>query len=590
MYRKKGLKQSVVIILVILLLIILTSCGRARMRDNSEILEQPENTESETDAQQPKINIDNILFWDNFQDGDTKGWEILSGWDTQQDGDEYWFQSINTSGAWVPKGLEWTDDYALRAVYNVQEGTLGFSFYATNNGRYLVLIQQDRMSLIKEEGDEKTVLAQCDAPSYNKLHMITIGIKDKKIQAYIDKELMLGFEDPDPLSGGTIALGTAENSTCLVDNILVNKILKNLPNLDPVSKQYVGDEIIFPEYTGEEVAELPEDSSEFEDLPEDNVPDQIASPLISFTVENSERISIDSGQDVSVEWQVENASLVLYQSQVVDSSGSVVESPQETTEYILTVTDLVGNIEVYTVTVEVIDDSENNGGNAAGVDISVKGIGHEKPYIKGEPIDVNVTIKNRGDVDSGAFSVVWYPNSDGVVGLSWNVGSLGSGEEKSLSGSYSGYPNVGDYTWKVIADSENETNDVDISNNDRSGDLHVNPGNAESPDMVLKGVGIDGPIIKGEPVNVRVTIKNVGDLGASGFKVEWFADGHGSAALSWDILILAPGVELTLDGVYSGYPQSGEFTWTAKVDKAAQIEDSNRGNNSTSGPVNVRDE
>ena len=586
MYRKKGLKQSVVIILVILLLIILTSCGRSRMRDNSENLEQTENIKSETDAQQPKINIDNILFWDNFQDGDTMGWEIASGWYTQQDDDKYWFQSVNESAAWVPKGIEWDGDYALKAVCNLQQGTLGLSFCATTDGRYVALIHDGRMSLIKETAEEAKVLAQCDGPALSTLHLITVGKKNNQLQVYVDKQLMLSVEDASPLSGGTIALGTKQGTDCTIDNVLVNKITKQLPGNKPVGVQYIGADIILPEEIGDVVSNLPEDSSGFEDLPEENVPEEVASSVVSFTIDGLDSATISNGDQVLVEWNVDDASLITYESTVVDASGSEVESPIDNTDYTLTVTDLLGRSENYTVSA-VVEDQQASGG----VDVLIKGVGVEKPYIKGQPLHVSVTIKNAGSEDAGAFSAAWYPKSDGVVGLSWNVDKLESGQEATLVGDYIGYPKAGNFTWQAFVDTENEVGDINKDNNKKSSDIHINPGNeqAEMPDMVLKGVGVQAPFIKGEPIPVRVTIKNNGDSGASGFKVEWFADGLGSAALTWDILILAPGIEMTLEGVYSGYSESGTYTWNAKVDRIEQIEDSNRGNNTKSNSIVVSD-
>jgi hypothetical protein len=581
-----------VIILILGFVLLLTSCGRAtennldgEMVEDQEVLLVDEQAEK-VEENQPKINTDNILFWDDFQDGDTRGWEISSGWYTQQDGDKYWFQSVNESAAWIPKGLEWNEDYALKAVYNLQQGALGFSFCATAESRYLAFIDENRMSLIKEVGGEAQVLAQCDTPAFNSLHLITMGKKDNRLQVYVDKELMLSVQDANPLSGGTIALGAKEGSSCTVDNVLVNKILKQLPDTKPVATQYVGEEIFVPQEIGDEVANLPEDSDGFADLPDENAPDEVAAPSVSFSVDGSNHTTISQGNEALVEWQVENASMVVYESNAVDSSGNAMVSPMESTDYTLTVTDLLGRTENYIVTV-LIAQEEASGG----VDVLVKGVGIEQPYIKGQPLKVSLTIRNRGSADAGSFSVVWYPKSDGVVGLSWDIGRLGAGEQITVLGDYPGYPEAGNYAWQAIADTENEIGDTNTENNSFSDQIHINSGNesADMPDMVLKGVGLTKPYKKGETIPVKVTVKNNGDSAASGFRVEWFADGLGTAALGWDILILAPGIEITLDGVYSGYPESGTYTWTAKVDRMEQIDDSNRGNNTKSNSVVVSD-
>jgi len=583
--------KVLIIVFVICFAMLFCSCGRlAQQAPSDEPLQSDQSPSPAPEApDEPAIDTDNILFWDNFQDGDTRGWDIESGWTTQQDGDKYWFENVNESRAWVPKGLEWTDDYALKTMFIIQQGTLGLSFNASNAGRYLVVIQKDRLSLLKEVGEQRTILAQCAAPAFNRLHVISMGIKNGNVQVYIDKEPWLSINDADPLSGGAIMLGTTEDTICFIDNVLVNKIIKPLPDIEPVADQFSEDEQIMPEEIEDVIAELPDDSNEFPDLPEENNPEEIPAPVISFTINEGQSASIDHGEDVYIEWQVDNASLVMYQSNIVDASGTAVETPEGNTEYMLTVTDIVGSSQEYTVDVNVTQDSAA----AEGIDIAVKNVTLEEPHIAGQPISVNVTIKNKGSDDANAFTVVWYPNSDGVVGLSWDIDWLPAGDELTIRDVFAGYPDSGSHTWSAVADTENELEDANRDNNEKTGTVNIDESVDEDEpmaDLVMRGVGMEEPYVEGQPISISLTIKNIGDTAASGFEVEWFADDEGIPDIFWTIVCLAPGVELTLDDVFAGYLSSGTYTWRARVNATLHTAESNTGNNSKSGTIEVLDE
>lgn len=87
--------------------------------------------------------------------------------------------------------------------------------------------------------------------------------------------------------------------------------------------------------------------------------------------------------------------------------------------------------------------------------------------------------------------------------------------------------------------------------------------------------------VQGQPVQVRIGIKNLGSAHAEAFKVEWWAGvNYPSPAEVWQVQGLAPGQEQTLTFTYPGYP-----SWYAKIQTKAVIDpdrrlpDINRENN-----------
>ena len=95
-------------------------------------------------------------------------------------------------------------------------------------------IDQEHISLVKQDSaNNKTVLTQAEAPKAGDLHYITIAKQKGTIQVYVDRTLWLAAQDSSPLTVGTVAVGSAEGTTASVDNVLVNKIARTLPQAHP---------------------------------------------------------------------------------------------------------------------------------------------------------------------------------------------------------------------------------------------------------------------------------------------------------------------------------------------------------------------
>ena len=486
--NRKAVRSTCRRITILMLAILLCAamftagCGRRLQQQPPDETQTPPATQAppaqddaapqETTQPAPQadaLSSEDILFWDSFQDGDTAGWTVQSGWVTQQDGDMYWLQGHGECAAWIPSGLEWQSGYALRAAFNLQQGAAGFCFNATQAGRYIVWIDKDAMSLIKETDSGQTLLAQCAAPAQNQLHTIAAGIQGGTLQVYIDRALMLSAEDDDPLVEGTIVLTASADAAVYVDNVLVNVIGRPLPDLQPVSGP--AEEADAPETDTPEAEapladalpeELPEDSEEFEDLPENNVPEELPQPTVSFTINGEESIEFEPGDEATVAWEVTDASHVAFNTITVDFSGSITDVLEISLVYELVVTAFDGSAERYTVRAETTEPHAPRG-----VDIIVNSVQVIDETTVGQPVSVGCTVENRGSTDAGAFTVAWYSYGDWTVSLSWDVNGLAAGESVSLSGEHPGYPVPGGTDWRLRADTENETGDINPSNNER---------------------------------------------------------------------------------------------------------------------------
>jgi type II secretory pathway pseudopilin PulG len=74
-------------------------------------------------------------------------------------------------------------------------------------------------------------------------------------------------------------------------------------------------------------------------------------------------------------------------------------------------------------------------------DLRIASLGLQPPTpTLGEPVEVTVVIRNRGEGDAGEFSVGWWPDVDGDAACTWLVESLEAGSEVTKTCTYQGYP------------------------------------------------------------------------------------------------------------------------------------------------------
>ncbi len=225
---KKLIQRTFVISSVILLVAL--ACGRARQIAPTEIAptEIPPETEDQTEEQAqsegPSLAQEgDILFQDDFQDGQSDGWDITAAWDVQQAGDTYTFEAGGEGGAWVPEGNTWSN-YAYQASARLDAGSLLFGFNLNQDGRYFVRLDENGVYLIKESPAKNyTPVVQTGPVSLGEWHQLDMRAYDGHIQVYVDEQLWVDYSDNVPLSHGTISLTALDGSQVAVDDVLVTK-------------------------------------------------------------------------------------------------------------------------------------------------------------------------------------------------------------------------------------------------------------------------------------------------------------------------------------------------------------------------------
>jgi hypothetical protein len=90
----------------------------------------------------------------------------------------------------------------------------------------------------------------------------------------------------------------------------------------------------------------------------------------------------------------------------------------------------------------------------------------------GDPFSVHVLVKNRGNLDAGAFIVGWWKDEeDASPTCTWDIASLAAGAETAVSCDNAGYGAAGTYVTTTLVDTGDVFDEPNEDNNSRSFEL-----------------------------------------------------------------------------------------------------------------------
>jgi uncharacterized repeat protein (TIGR01451 family) len=133
-----------------------------------------------------------------------------------------------------------------------------------------------------------------------------------------------------------------------------------------------------------------------------------------------------------------------------------------------------------------------------------------------QPSTITATIANVGVLDASSFNVSLSAN--GAIVDTANVPSLGVGNSTNVSFAWTP-ASGGDQELCVVADADNEIDEIDEVNNKKSILVTVN-----APDLTPTAINVP-PLFVNQPSTITATIANVGALDAASFNVSLSADG-----------------------------------------------------------------
>jgi len=173
-----------------------------------------------------------ILFFDNFEDGDTKGWDCQSapglpateGLPVVMENGKHVLQI--EAGQYAGAGSKSWGDYTFQTRLKLlQEGVI-ISFRASDVGTYFLEFNQDGIfvhkEIYKQTEHEFTFLQQSWQPhNPNQWYDLIVEVKGNNIKVCVNGVPAIDYTDSEPLLNGAIAFGGGGNMLIQADNVLV---------------------------------------------------------------------------------------------------------------------------------------------------------------------------------------------------------------------------------------------------------------------------------------------------------------------------------------------------------------------------------
>lgn len=194
---------------------------------------QPIQTTSTNQASQA-VDNGNVLFFDDFESGDLKNWQVLGGDWFAMDGKLV--QNGKHKPAYILAGKSEWEDYCFEVEAERIDGTHGFMFVVHSpdskkaialnlggwsNSRTALLLYSNLMgssSIFNQTSCSVQVKS-------DRKYKVKIVIEGSSIKCYLDSALIIDFTDPEiyKLRNGKIGLGTWD-TRAYFDNVKVTKL------------------------------------------------------------------------------------------------------------------------------------------------------------------------------------------------------------------------------------------------------------------------------------------------------------------------------------------------------------------------------
>jgi len=506
MNRKCISKSRSLYAALFILLLAALACGSSQ--EAAPVIDEHVEEEMEAEAEQQSISQEgDILFQDDFQDGQSDGWDVTAAWYVQQSGDVYTFEASGSGGAWVPTGGNWSN-YAYQASARLGSGSLLLGFNLTQAGRYIVRLDEAGLYLVKEYPTKTyTVLAQTGPVSLGEWHQLDIRTYNGHIQIYVDQSLWVDYTDATPLSKGSIAVTTQDGSQAAVDDVLVRKTgplpagaVQAPPPLEGQSDLDMGDDGMALDQLDEadqEDAGGEQEEQEEEEQSSPGLPDLVVveatfdpDPVVSgrpFVANYVIRNQGDAPAGAfTLLWKFHAATGIGVCSWDYDSlaagetvwGGCTKTTNAQPGQSPTTLTvDVEGEIaESYDDNNQlapelfVITTAEDSGGEAEASEgqpdlVILEAYFDPDPVIKDEQFVANYVIQNQGNAASGAFTLRWnFHENLGIPVCSWDYDSLGAGETVWGGCSRTTNAQAKGYRTTLFVDAESEIHESDEDN------------------------------------------------------------------------------------------------------------------------------
>lgn len=201
----------------------------------------------------------------------------------------------------------------------------------------------------------------------------------------------------------------------------------------------------------------------------------------------------------------------------------------------------------------------------------------ESPKV-GSEFTATIVIGNKGQAASAESYWEWWATAAKQI-CKKKVDVIAAGGVSTIKCDYT-YEDWGDYTTKVIVDSQNDVDESNESNNVAT--KAVTPLHGK-PDLYITEYDFNHDPVMGEEFKVEITIKNKGEADAGDFKWEWWSN-YSSSSCDGEVDGLEAGAstEVSCKYTYGGW---STYETKAVVDVDDDVDEKDEENNTSKKTV-----
>jgi hypothetical protein len=177
-------------------------------------------------ASPPEATGELLPIFEDFEDGRADGWSLETGWKLIQEGEGNHALQAETHSWAVFKEGQW-GDFLLHFRLKPLNGDFHLNFRATpadpSRARYMAHFVPDAIVLHRIQADREPVVAEGPIGyTTDQWHQVELVAHGGHIQIMLDGQMVLTYDDPDPLPPGTIAFENGDPpARHLIDDVLV---------------------------------------------------------------------------------------------------------------------------------------------------------------------------------------------------------------------------------------------------------------------------------------------------------------------------------------------------------------------------------
>jgi subtilase family serine protease len=279
------------------------------------------------------------------------------------------------------------------------------------------------------------------------------------------------------------------------------------------------------------------------------------------------QLSVNATANRTFAWRVQDINYTV--GVIVDSGHTVFESDETNNAVEVAFSDIPRQDS----TINLCTTDQNLSANASLPDLVIEQVTYlpAKPLPQ-EAVSFNVTLRNLGDTDAGAFTVRWYVSPYYAAQNRYqSFPGLPAGNQ-TLIMQFDWWVQLGETSLLFVVDSGDDVNEQNEDNNR----FEIIISDVEIPDLLVESIvwEPESPSV-GENVTFSVNIHNISHRDTDAFWSTYYVDGVRVATGNYSAL--AGGANYT--GTFIWQAQPGQHVIEAVLDEAGTINESDESNN-----------